>query len=188
MDNTQQLHYFQTWLNHHIIHLSVVKDSLVYWAAMSAAAESRKGGNRSLGIVFDLDEVLISTFPLRDPMMYSYFGVTAPGYCPTYEGAVDLIKTCHELSLMVFFVTARTDPMRAATVKNLEAVGLFPDILVTMKPGQEPGQFKTMARKEISQKCRIIASIGDQLTDLGDYTDVNYLIPNPFYRSGNYSS
>ena len=181
--NTQQLDFFPTWLDHHVIQLSLIKDSIPYWIAMSAAAERSIGGSRVLGIVFDLDEVLISPFPVQNPALAPFFHPMERGYCPAYRNAVDLVQTCHDLGLMVFFVTARTTPMRSATIDNLEKLNMQCDILVTMNPGDDPKIYKTNTRKEISQKCRIIASIGDQLSDLGNYTDVNYLISNPFYRS-----
>lgn len=186
--NKQQLAYLPTWLNHHVIHLSMIKDSLPFWSAMSATAESNIGGSRPLGIVFDLDEVLISPFPVQHPQLAQFFHPVEYGYCPAYSNAVDLVNTCHEMNLMVFFVTARTHAMRARTTDNLYKLGLVADLLITMKPGDDPKTYKEEARKIISEKCRIIASIGDQLTDLGNYADVNYLIPNPFYRSGNCSS
>ena len=186
--NKEQLAYFPTWLNHHVIHLSMIKDSLPYWTAMSATAERNRGGSRPLGIVFDLDEVLVSPFPVQQPSLARFFHPVERGYCPAYRNAVDLVNTCHKMNLMVYFVTARTHEMRRATVENLSKLGLAADILITMKEGDDPKTYKTATRKAISERCRIIASIGDQLSDLGNYTDVNYLIPNPFYRSGNYSS
>lgn len=184
--NKQQRDYFPIWINHHSIHLAMIKHSLPYWMLMSTEAESSSGGIRPMGIVFDLDEVLISPFPNQDPSFAQFFKPVPVGFCPAYEGARDLVKKCHEMGLMVFFVTARTDAMRAATVANIDLLDMAPDLLFTMQAGQDPTQFKTNTRKDISNKFRIIASIGDQLSDLGNYTDVNYLIPNPFYRSGNY--
>lgn len=186
--NKQQLDYFPLWINQHTVHLSMIRNSLHHWMLMSSADESRRGGARPMGIVFDLDEVLVSPFPLQEPSLWRFFPHLEKTCCPAYPGAVDLVNKCHDLGLMVFFVTARTHGMRATTVAALAAVGLAADVLVMMKEGDPPGEYKTTTRKEISTKCRLIASIGDQLTDLGNYTDVNYLIPNPFYRSGSYSS
>lgn len=180
--------YFPKWLKFHAAHLEIVKESLKDWSIISLNKEILASTNRPLAIVFDIDEVLVSSFPWNFQPTSQFFPNYNGKYCPAYSNAVDVIKECRTLGLTIFFITARTNTYRNETIENINYLNLVPDFLITMPEGQDPKIYKTESRKNISNNFRIIASIGDQLSDLGDYTDINYLIPNPFYKSSSSSN
>ena len=180
--------YFPKWMNDHRTHLTIVRESLADWALISAEKERCENTKRPLAIVFDLDEVLIASLPWNYNALWQYFPPCEPRFCPMYPKSLDVIEECRRRNLKIFFVTARTNEFRKSTIDNLEYHKLIPDLLMTMPQGSDPKLFKTECRKAISQNFRVVASIGDQLSDLGDYTDINYLIPNPFYKSNSSSN
>jgi predicted secreted acid phosphatase len=183
--------YFPQWLDFHTSHLKLIKQQLSSWKDISQTQESYSQDPRPLSIVFDLDEVLITpishnfykteneTFVISDFFEKKQF--LWPSFCPAYPEARELVKACKDLGLNVFFITARLTSEREHTLTNLNYLDLIPDHLFTMPVGKNAADWKRETRKEITNNYRIIANIGDQLTDLGDYADINYLIPHHFY-------
>lgn len=105
-------------------------------------------------------------------------------YHSLIPGAKRFYKQLHELfDGNVFIVTGRTQDMHTETVKNMEKHGFnYKGLFMKDNHNQDTARFKTDARREISKKYNVVASIGDQVSDLGDYTKHNFLLVNPFYK------
>lgn len=120
---------------------------------------------------------------------------------PALPGAAELVRDLRACGLAIFLVTGRLEAIRDETVENLERVGLAgegaawsleelssPDGPLMMCPAELlPGEsirpFKEGCRRRISDGYRIVANIGDQVSDLGLYGDVQVLLPHPFYHT-----
>lgn len=122
---------------------------------------------------------------------------------PLLPGAFDLLACARRLGLAVFFVTGRLEPIREETVENLVQVGLAGDsdekVLRTAdllrpdgpllmctetlypKLGESIRPFKEGRRQSIEKNHRIVLNLGDQVSDLGLFGDVQVLVPHPFY-------
>jgi predicted secreted acid phosphatase len=124
---------------------------------------------------------------------------------PLLPGARDLIDDLHARGVTVFLVTGRLESIRDETVENLEYVGLAStrggasfstadiarnrkDSLLIMCPDKDcpmPGQsirpYKEECRRTIETTHRIALNVGDQVSDLGLYGDVQVYLPHPFY-------
>ncbi len=91
----------------------------------------------------------------------------------------------------VFFITGRNEEPaeRAATENNLRQVGYETWEKLILRPRSSYGPvsiYKSGERKQIEERYRIIANIGDQYSDLiGDLDDDHaercFKLPNPFY-------
>lgn len=176
MTNTM-CEYFPKWVDFHTKHFELIESQMDHWFQISMEREKKIAGERKLCVVFDIDEILLS------PIGRDLYLKEAKDMCQVYPGAAKLIDKCKEKHQMyIFFVTARTNDMRNYTLENLAYHGLFCDTLFTRRDQKiASSTFKEDCRKFISNKFRIALNIGDQVTDLGNYADVNYLIPNPFY-------
>ncbi len=103
-------------------------------------------------------------------------------------GALALYRSARERGVTVFFVTGRRERQRAATERNLRAVGFDSWQRLYMKPDdyQEPSAaaFKTEARRSIEAAgYTILANVGDQTSDLvGGFAERTFKLPNPFYE------
>lgn len=122
---------------------------------------------------------------------------------PLLPGAKELLETARQLELHVFFLSGRPESVRDETIENLEAVGVVDGILAYSRAdlerqggplvlcpdaerpaaGESIRPFKESRRKAIEVGYRIIANIGDQVSDLGLRGDVQVYIPtNIFYH------
>lgn len=122
---------------------------------------------------------------------------------PPLPGAQNLIAAAHALGLAVFFVSGRLEGIRGETIRNFELAGfsdprgirgprpadlwradgplhLCPDA-DDPPPGASIRPVKERHRREIENTHRIIANVGDQVSDLGLYGDVQIFLPHPFY-------
>lgn len=93
--------------------------------------------------------------------------------------------------IAVFFVTGRSDDPaeHAATENNLRRVGYETWEKLILRPRGSRGPvsiYKSGERKQIEERYRIIANIGDQYSDLigdadDDHAERCFKLPNPFY-------
>lgn len=176
------------------------------WMAESAAAESANSSPRRLAVVLDIDEVLLCN--IHENRLEGRFyvadhfagpdgrntwprGETRLG--PALPGAHILLEHLMMLDVDVFLVTGRRESLRAETVENLNYVGLGPYLgavcgWLMMCPNEYPGDasiapFKENCRARIGRTHRIVANIGDQVSDLGLHGDRQVLLDHPFYRT-----
>jgi acid phosphatase len=159
--------------------------------ANSWLAERATKGGTKLTVVFDLDETLISNWPLTKSLDFGFVlaewnrwvdEATAPAIEPMRE----VYRNARRLGIDVAFITGRTESARAATERNLQAIGCAEYVTLICKPNEEKGTtaaFKTAARQRLVFAGRtIIANIGDQESDLvGGFAERTFKLPNPIY-------
>ena len=104
------------------------------------------------------------------------------------QPTMDVYNAAKDRGAAIFFITGRDETQRAATERNLQAVGYTGSAQLIMEP---PGahyvsaaDFKAPQREQIARRgYTIIANVGDQPSDLdGGFAEQTYLLPNPFYR------
>jgi acid phosphatase len=99
----------------------------------------------------------------------------------------DLFDLAKKSGVKVFFISARREDQRDATVKHLTATGYKDWDGLILKQPSDPAAvsaYKAMARADIEEKkkIKIIANVGDQLSDLaGGHAERTFKVPNPFY-------
>ena len=168
----------------------VVKDARAY------LAQRLEEGVDKPAIVLDIDETSLSNWTQMVGMQFGYErGVwhewveTASAYAigPT----LDLALWAHDHDVAVFFITGRGENERAATARNLEAVGfrwtaLYLEDETKCCQGDScdfAATCKSFYRKKIHDEgYRILINMGDQRSDLlGGWSERSYKLPNPFY-------
>jgi hypothetical protein len=155
-------------------------------------------------VVFDIDETALSNWEV---IKANDFGRVIDGPCDklpegpcgwrawdlraqstVIQPTMDIFTTARDRGAAIFFITGRDETQRAATERNLRAVGYTGYTQLMMEP---PGahyvsaaDFKAPQREKIEQRgYTIIANVGDQPSDLdGGFAEQTYLLPDPFYR------
>lgn len=155
-------------------------------------------------VVFDIDETALSNWEV---IRANDFGRVIDGPCTALPAGpcgwrawdlraestiirptFDIYNAAKSQGAAVFFITGRDDPQRAATERNLQAVGYTGYTQLIMEPQGaryvSATDFKAPQRAEIQQQgYTIIANVGDQPSDLeGGFSERTFLLPNPFYR------
>jgi len=147
---------------------------------------------KKLAVVFDIDETTLSNYP---ELLKEDFGgtndelnqVMNQGIDKAFPPAIKFYKYLLKNKVTPFFITGRTENMRAGTVKNLKAVGYTHYKHLYLMPNSYNKKsvipFKSAARKKIeSQGYDVVLTIGDQYSDLnGGYADAKLKLPDPFY-------
>jgi HAD superfamily, subfamily IIIB (Acid phosphatase) len=145
--------------------------------------------NRS-ALVLDIDETTLSNIA----------ALSADGFTPgahTARSAADqagraiaptlrLYRAARARGIAVFFVTGRSEAVRAPTAANLRREGFATWRGLTLKPAGFTGTtvaYKSAARRRIERRgFRIVANVGDQRSDLaGGHALRAFKYPNPFY-------
>lgn len=165
--------------------------------------EGRASMVRKPALVLDIDETSLSNWPQIQASDYGRFN---NGPCDIPRGpcgqtawqmraestaigpTLALYKAAKAKGVSVFFLTGRSEAVRAATEANLKKAGYDTWAAVLMRPAgtstPSAADFKAPERAKITaQGFTIIASVGDQPSDLaGGYAERTFLVPNPFYR------
>jgi hypothetical protein len=158
---------------------------------------------RKPALVLDVDETSLSNWP---QIQANDYGRILNGPCDlpvgpcgqaTWQGRAEdeaihptlkLFQKAKALGVSIFFLTGRSEIVRAATEANLRKVGYEGWAAVLMRPAgtstPSAADFKAPERaKIVAQGFTIIANVGDQPSDLaGGYAERTFLVPNPFYR------
>ena len=161
-------------------------------AVLAERVRARKANER-LGIVFDIDETVLSNWkelmklnlgfyqPLEDEWERSEQAEAIPGSVGLYKQAV-------ASGVTVFFITGRPDAMREATAANLRDQGMTEWKELVLRSKEEQNEtavvYKSSERRKIiAQGYTIIMSVGDQWSDLDGEprAEVSVKLPNPFY-------
>lgn len=119
---------------------------------------------------------------------------------PLLPGARTFIDALLAEDITVVFLTGRLESVRGETVENFEYVGLVGDGAPFQRPAlmnpaagrlimrpdaESPGgpvrPFKESRRRDLEKTHHIVLNIGDQVSDLGLYGDVQIQTPHPFY-------
>ncbi|MET0454096.1 MAG: HAD family acid phosphatase [Mycobacterium sp.] len=170
----------------------------IAWIAQRAPQVARPA------VVFDIDETALSNW---DVIRANDFGRVIDGPCTNLPAGpcgwrewdlraqstvipptMAVFRAAREHGVDVFFITGRDESQRAATERNLAAVGYtgYRDLVMEPVAGHfdSAADFKAPQRALIEQRgFAIIANLGDQPSDLaGGFAEQTYLLPNPFYR------
>lgn len=155
-------------------------------------------------VVLDIDETSLSNW---DAIRANDFGRINDGPCdalpqgpcgwrawdlraqaPAIPPTLEVFRTARDNGATVFFITGRDESQRAATARNLEAVGYASYAELIMEPVDaqyvSAADFKAPQRARIeAQGYTVIANLGDQPSDLaGGSAQRTFQLPNPFYR------
>jgi acid phosphatase len=161
-------------------------------AVLAERVRARKT-NEHLGIVFDIDETVLSNWkelmklnlgfyqPLEDEWERSEQAEAIPGSVGLYKQAV-------ASGVTVFFITGRPEAMREVTAANLRDQGMMEWKALVLRSKEEQNEtavvYKSSERRKIiEQGYTIIMSVGDQWSDLDGEprAEVSVKLPNPFY-------
>lgn len=155
-------------------------------------AAERDAGER-LAVVFDVDETMLSNLPTMTREDFGYVPAAWDAWveaaqAPAIEPVREVYRTARRLGVEVFFITGREEASRAATARNLRAIGCGDYEALICKPKEATGSsgaFKLKERRRIAAEgYAIIANIGDQESDFfGGVAQRNFKVPAPFYRT-----
>jgi acid phosphatase len=153
-------------------------------------ARAKQGGVK-LTLVCDLDETLLSNWQeiVADDFggnEVSWNAWMASARAPAIEPVREVYAAARRCGVQVVFLTARNESTRAATERNLRAIGCADSAGLICQPDGSKAtaaEFKTAQRRRLVAEGRtIIASIGDQESDLaGGFAERTFKLPNPFY-------
>jgi acid phosphatase len=174
-------------------------------AAVAAAARAylseRLASGGKLAIVLDIDETSLSNLPA---LRANDYGFIVAGPCDVPRGpcgfgawlesaraepiqpVLELATFARARGVAIFFITGRPERFRAATERNLKAVG-YEWTAVILKPNDlstpSAADFKAPERRKLTEQgWVIVVNVGDQISDLdGGYAERTYKLPNPFY-------
>ncbi len=161
------------------------------WIVRRARVAPRPGEPARLAVVFDLDDTLLRNLPTLlahdfayDPPAWSKW--VQAGDAPAMAPVREVYRTACRLGLAVVFLTARRESERAATQRNLRAIGCDRYEELICEPDDSPlesGPFKLGERRRLRRAGYvIIANLGDQPSDfLGGEAERDFKLPNPFY-------
>ncbi|MFI5357542.1 MAG: HAD family acid phosphatase [Opitutales bacterium] len=159
-------------------------------AALTARANAKVAGER-LAVVIDLDETLLSNLTFMSTEDFGGSDSAWDAWLLTGQAAVSepvraFYEQARQLGVDVYFLTSRKEHLRAATVKNLRAVGCDTCAGLLLEPEGWKGTaraFKTGERQRLTQAGHvIIVNLGDQRSDLdGGYAERAFKLPDPFY-------
>jgi predicted secreted acid phosphatase len=144
-----------------------------------------------LAVIFDLDETLIDNVGHVLEEDFGYVpGVWADwverAEAPAIEPVRRVYATAHRLGVAVVFLSGRRERDRAATERNLRAIGCVDCARLILKPNDRKGpngEFKRSERKRLAAEgFVVVANLGDQASDFdGGGAEKNFKLPNPFY-------
>lgn len=142
-------------------------------------------------IVLDIDETSLSNWPYSRDYDFAWNRSSWDDWVERAEAAaieptLELYRWSVDHGVGVFFLTGRRETLRAATEKNLRAVGFERWERLEMKPVDFAGDaraFKSDRRREIEEAgWTIVLTLGDQPSDLeGGHAERGFLLPNPMY-------
>src|ERR1700756_1732200 len=170
--------------------LQVVAGQAASWIKKRAPSAQRPA------LVLDIDETALSNWEIikRDdfgrPIAGPGGGAAGhkPGSSPATGPTLQVYRPPRAANVAVFFITGRPENQRAATERNLKAVGYEDYARLYMVPNgahfTSAVDFKTPVRIGIEKLgYTIIANMGDQPSDLlGGHAEKKFLLPDPFYR------
>ena len=187
-----------------------VKDIATVYTAALSYIESRAGQVKKPAVVLDIDETSLTNWPNIDA---DDFGFIADGRCDTLPKgpcgfnawvlmgtakaiapALDFFNAVKSKGVAVVFITGRRDNQRQATLWNLDHAGFEGWAKLITRPDRDEfktvEEYKSKARAKLltEEKYTIIASIGDQQSDIDQQSGVSagkpecgFKLPNPFY-------
>ncbi len=157
-------------------------------AARTPAMATAEG---KMAVVFDLDETLLANAAEMMERDFSYDPAAwdawvAAASAPALEPVRGIYQHARSTGVAVIIITGRPERQRAATERNLRAIGCADYAALVCAPDDGKtaiGAFKLEERRRLAQQGYvIIANIGDQQSDFfGGGAERDFKLPNPFY-------
>jgi predicted secreted acid phosphatase len=177
------------------------RDVAAVLAEARAYVEQRAAVVTNPALVLDIDETSLSNWTEIET---NDFGFIIEGKCdlkPNFPcGSNDwelnhfadviaptlaLFNAAKAKGVAIFFVSARPEGHREATINNLRAAGYDGWTDLVMRTGHFTliASYKAPERAKIAAKgFTIVANVGDQQSDLdGGFAERTFKVPNPFY-------
>ena len=143
------------------------------------AAVEQQGDFQELppAIILDLDQTVLDTTPynarlIQEDRLHSTwdFGKWCQdSTAPATPGSKSFIDFVVERGVKVIYVSARSESLRACTIRNLQAIGLpMPPQADLLLSDGKPSTKKTQHRSRAAVDHRLLLLVGD---DLGDFVD-----------------
>ena len=158
------------------------------WVGERAAR--RQPGER-LAMIVDLDETLWSNWELMNRLDLGYVPAewerwVDAAVSPAIGPVRDLFIFARSRDVAVILVTSRPERQRAATERNLHAIGCRDHAGLICQPDgdhRRAAEFKAGARRTLTAAgWTLIANVGDQDSDLaGGFSERTFRLPNPVY-------
>ncbi len=168
---------------------AVAADAAAWIRQRAAATQPRE----RLAVVFDLDETLFFNWPHIERNDFGYVPEVWQRWVDEARAApipavIEVYRLAQRLGCAIILITGRPERDRAATERNLRAIGCTGYVALICKPDGERGTaavFKAAARARMAgEGWTILANIGDQESDLtGGGAERTFKLPNPFYRT-----
>lgn len=143
-----------------------------------AAPEQREAAaDLPAAVVLDLDETVLDNAPYQAWLMVSgeiYSDATWEDWCDDatatlIPGAQEYLNAANALGVTVFFITNRSNACEAATIENLNRLGIEASTDTVVTRGEiNTGSDKGARRAHVAQTHRIVQLLGD---NLGDFVD-----------------
>jgi len=174
------------FLPNHRFHMEFLIKNIPKWAASYAGHD--------ICAVLDIDETILCNMCENEYINRAGEIVTvgdlfewnkASIYNPLLPLGRELIECLRANNVHVFFVSGRTTSILHETIENFDLLGIQYDVFdIFHQPDSDKrsvDKFKSETRKKILETHRIMLNVGDQITDMGDEADINYLLYQPFY-------
>jgi predicted secreted acid phosphatase len=170
----------------------VVSQEAITFLASKIAENKALSEPQKLAVVFDIDEKSLSNCDILLSLDFAFVGsLLKPELEKAEDPAIDPTLKLYEFAkqndVTVFFITGRSESLRAATEKNLKVAGYTEWVKLFMKPDDYDKKsvipYKRGSRKSIEgEGYKIIVNIGDQWSDLaGGHSERVFKLPNPYY-------
>ena len=146
--------------------------------------------NDTQAVVFDIDETTLDNYENFKADKFAIVKESSIAWmvdakAPAIKGTKKIYDEAVSKGIYVFFITGRTENLRAVTVNNLNIAGYtkFEKLVMHDTTGETALVYKTAARAALeNQGYRIILNVGDQDSDiLGGYSLYTLKLPNPMY-------
>jgi hypothetical protein len=186
-----------------------MQDIAAVFAVAQRYIEERAGEVKNPAVVLDIDETSLSNWP---NLKADDLGFISGGRCDdlpngpcgfnswVLQSAAEALPPALKFfnavkaRVAIVFITARPDVQRKATLWNLDRAGYEGYAKLITRPDRDAfatvQAFKTAARAKVAieNNYAMIASIGDQLSDIEQQPGVDagrpecgFKLPNPFY-------
>lgn len=141
--------------------------------------------------IFDIDETMLSNLDILSEFNFKnthevWQALNSQHTLPTLEPVKDLYNLLLSHNVKIFIITARDEPLRERTVKNLHHRGynVYEELfLLPSRDQKDYANYKAKIREKITKQGHdIMLNIGDQLSDFeGGYFAKGFYLPNCFY-------
>jgi 5'-nucleotidase (lipoprotein e(P4) family) len=135
---------------------------------------------KNMAVVVDIDETVLNNSPYQALTIEknSHYPQCWDSWCKQaaarpVPGAVAFLRYADSLGFQVFYVTNRSDKLKAPTMKNLKAAG-FPQVKVSHLYMKTNTGDKEPRRQEIEKNYDIVLLAGD---NLGDFYEASAKYP-----------